>query len=92
MEDSFSRFVMLRGLKSKGGEEVTKALYDTWISTLGFVHTLHSDRGTEFTNNIMKQLASAFNIKLSNTPSYNAQSNSIERFHRTLNKMMREEM
>ena len=89
MEDSFSRFVMLRGLKSKGGEEVTKALYDTWISTLGFVHTLHSDRGTEFTNNIMKQLASAFNIKLSNTPSYNAQSNSIERFHRTLNKMMR---
>ena len=89
MEDGFSRFVGLTGLKSKEGGEVAKKLYDEWVCKYGTPSSIHSDNGTEMVNTVMKQLADKFKIKLTNTPVYNPQSNIVERFHRDLNKMMR---
>ena len=90
MEDSFSRYVQLVPLKSKEGSVVAAAIYDGWFSKFGFVYSIHSDQGTEFTNSIMKELAKTFKIKLSTTIPYAPNQNGqVERFHRRLAAMMR---
>ena len=49
-----------------------------------------SDRGSEFNNNLMKQLVNHFGINKVMTSPYHPMSNgTVERFHRDLNAMLR---
>ena len=50
---------------------------------------IHSDNGKEFVNAILNELTDRLNIDKTTTPTYNPNSNPIERFHRTLNQTMR---
>ena len=47
------------------------------------------DNGGEFVNQVIEQLLDRLQIKKSTTPTYNPQSNLVERWHRTLNAMLR---
>ena len=76
MEDGFSRFISLAPEKTKTAEEVIQALLDRYISRFGCPLVIHSDKGREFTNQILG--------KHPTTPAYNPQSNNVERFHWTL--------
>ena len=52
-------------------------------------HCLHSDNGTEYNNNLVKELAGTFAIHHSFTSLYHPQANPVERTNRVLKTMIR---
>ena len=89
VEDSFSRYVVARPIPNKEGETVVNQLFDCWISMFGVPAAIHSDNGREFANSIFNQLSEKMKFKITRTPAYNPQSNPVERFHRSLNQLLR---
>lgn len=89
MEDSYSRFVMLRPLENKESKSVATALFDSWVTTLGCPAGISSDNGKEFVSRVMSEMAELFQILWKTTVPYNPQQNKVERFHRDLNAMFR---
>ena len=87
--DNFSRFVVLVPLKRATGEEVAKALYNRWITIFGAPESIHSDRGTEFQNEVVSELCKLFGIKKTKSSPYYPQGNAIvERLFRTVKDMI----
>lgn len=60
--DAFSRFLMVRPLKTKEAREVYNAYLDILLKTKRIPFRLKSDAGTEFTAGVMKKLYSQFGI------------------------------
>ena len=54
--DNFSRFTALIPLKRGTVEEVAKAVVKNWITLFGSPYLIHSDRGKEFGNVLIKEL------------------------------------
>ena len=87
--DNFSRFVALIPLKRGTAEEVAKALVRHWISLFGSPYSIHSDRGTEFENVLIKELCSVLGIiKTKSAPYYPAGNSMVERLFRTAKDMI----
>ena len=89
MQDGFSRYCAASTIPNKEASTVANALLDTWITRFGCPVRIHSDQGKEFHNKIWHQLCDRLQITKTVTPAYNPNSNLIERFHRTLNTIMR---
>ena len=89
VEDQYSRFCQAYPLANKTTQTVANTLMDRWVATFGAPYSIHSDRGTEFTSEVFGALMKLLNVRKSTTPPYSPQSNSIERFHRSLNAIMR---
>ncbi|KAF2354484.1 Integrase catalytic core, partial [Trinorchestia longiramus] len=60
--DHFSRYVAAYPLESKTTEEVTRAL-TKYVTTYGPVKELISDRGTEFTSALFRDVCQKLRIK-----------------------------
>ena len=56
-QDHFTKFVHLRPLKSKEAIEVASTLVDIWLTNTGAPLILQSDRGGEFVNKTIKEVA-----------------------------------
>ena len=89
MQDGFSRYCTACTIPNKEAVTVANALLDAWITKFGCPVRIHSDQGREFHNSIWHQLCDRLQIQKTMTPAYNPQSNLVERFHRTLNSIMR---
>ena len=89
MQDGFSRYCAASTIPNKEASTVANALLDTWVTRFGCPVRIHSDQGKEFHNKIWHQLCDRLQITKTVTPAYNPNSNLIERFHRTLNTIMR---
>ena len=89
VEDGFSRFIQLFPLPSKHAAGVAKVLVNEVIKTFGCPMRIHSDNGQEFCAKVMEEVYSRLDILHTRTPAYNPCSNPVERFHRTLNQMLR---
>ena len=89
VEDEFTRFVKAYPLQNKEAATIARVLIDHYISTFGVPLKLHSDNAKEFIGEIFKHLCDRLQIKKTTTPTYNPQSNPVERFHKSLNQMMR---
>ena len=89
MQDGFSRYCAATTIPNKEASTVANALLDTWVTRFGCPVRIHSDQGKEFHNKIWHQLCDRLQITKTVTPAYNPNSNLIERFHRTLNTIMR---
>ena len=88
-QDGFSRFIRLYPLPNKETKTVVDCLVDKHIATFGCPMRIHSDNGKEFVSNLFAGMTEKLDIKHTRTPSYNPQSNPVERYHRTLNATMR---
>ncbi len=87
--DNFSRFVSLVPLKRATAETVAKALYEKWVTIFGVPEVIHSDRGTEFENQLMFNLCSLLGIRKSRSSPYYPKGNSIvERLFGTVKDML----
>ena len=64
-------------------------LIEDWICLFGVPTRIHTDQGKEFHNNLWTELCDRLQVKKTVTPPYNPQSNPVERFHRTLNQILR---
>ena len=80
VSDGFSRFVNLYPLPSKHGIGVAKVLVDGIIKTFGCPMQIHSDNRLEFNNEMVKEISWQLDI---------LSSNLVERFHLTLNQLLR---
>ena len=89
MQDNFSRYVNATPIQNKEAATVAEALMKTWIGPFGCPIQIHSDQGREFVNSLWTELCSRLEIRKTTTPPYNPNSNSVERWHRTLNAILR---
>ena len=68
---------------------VAKVFYERFIAVFGAPTKLLSDRGANFTSDLVEELCSAFGIQKCRTTAYHAQCNGqVERFHQTLFRMI----
>ena len=89
IEDSFSRFCQAIPIRTKDSKHVADALIDRHVCTFGCPLEILSDQGGEFVNHTWKALCKRLEIKKKETPPYNPNANPVERFHRTLNAILR---
>jgi transposase InsO family protein len=87
--DIFSKFVVLKALRSKSATEVAAALWET-IALFGPPKIIQSDNGTEFVNSVIKSLVSAHGIDHRLVSPYNPRANgAAERTNGVFLNMMR---
>ena len=88
--DNFSRYTELVVVKQKSAEAVAKAFYESIICRHGTPCHLMHDNGTEFVNEILKQLCKAMNVNQVNVLPYRPQANGItERLNRSIIQILR---
>ena len=68
---------------------MARVLINEYCCDYGFPEAIHSDNGGEFVNAIWEEMCDRLGIRKTTTPSYNPQSNIVERWNRTLNMMMK---
>ena len=84
IKDVFTKWIEAFPLKHATASEVVRILNDEIFSRFGKCEQIHSDRGTQFTGDMMKELGKMLKIKLTFTPAYNPKSNPVERSHREI--------
>lgn len=89
VEDGFTRWAEAIPIKNKMSETVCRTLIREVISRHGLMRQVHSDQGREWVSNIWRDLMDLLQIKWTTTPAYNPRSNRVERFHRTLEQLLR---
>ncbi len=67
MIDHFTRFQVATVIKSKEPEEIIKAFTTKWLPVFGKVDKILTDNGGEFSNENMREVASALNVQLLTT-------------------------
>ena len=89
VKDCFTRWLEAIPTKSTSTATVVTALTREVFSRWGYPTHLHSDRGSGFTSENMKEIIKALGIRQTHTPAYNPQSNSVERAHKDLGMALR---
>ncbi|GBM03940.1 Retrovirus-related Pol polyprotein from transposon 17.6 [Araneus ventricosus] len=67
---------------------VTDALLNIF-SRIGFPREVQTDQGTSFTSALTSEFFERFGIKICHSSVYHPQSNPVERFHRTVKRLLR---
>ena len=89
IQDSFSKFVWAYPIASKEPEVVANVIINNYVAQFGCPNEIRSDGGGEFENHVWWALCDRLQITKSKTPPESAQSNLVERFHRTLAAIIR---
>ena len=89
VEDSFTRHGWAFPVRNKYAATITNILMERYFAIFGIPVAIKSDNGTEFVNEMLKDLADRLQLSKKTTPVYNPHSNGVERMHRTLNQLMR---
>ena len=68
---------------------MARVLFDHYIVNYGFPASIHSDQGTNFESNLIKELCKILNAEKSRrTPYHQIENGQVERFNQTLLKML----
>ena len=87
--DRFTRWPTAIPIRDISAETVIDALALNWIAQHGVPETITTDRGSQFTSEIWKQLLQTWGVKHSTTTAYHPQSNGlVERLHRRLKESL----
>ena len=87
--DGWSRFFVCQPIPDKSATTVAQAIVTSFINYFGAPHSIHSDRGTEFTAKVFSEVMKILGVTHNVGPAYNPWSNLVERVHRTLSSMLR---
>ena len=88
LKDVFSKWFEAIPLSHTTSEKVLRALQFVY-ARFGHPLQVHTDNATYFRSQLMQEAFRRAGIRLTFTPTYNPQSNSVERVHRDLNAMLR---
>ena len=89
MIDIFTRYQVAAVIRSKTPEAIIKAFTTKWLPTFGRVDKIITDNGTEFQNELMREVASALNVELLSTGANSPWQNGIvERNHMTTDSII----
>lgn len=88
--DPFTKWVEAFPAPTRTADIVCQHLQDDIIARFGVPDIIISDNGPEFTGNMLTRLTSSLHIMLRHSTAYHPQTQiEVERFHRTLEMMMR---
>lgn len=88
MVDAFSRWAHVTALKEASAETLSTVLWQ-FIATYGMPEGIHSDRGKNFTANVLQKVMELWGIKKSTSVAYFPQSNGlVERVNRTIQDIL----
>lgn len=84
-----TKYVVACPMEAKDAKTVAKTLVEHFILKYGHFKILKSDRGTEFTNQLMAEVCQLLDIRqIFSTPYHHETLGSIERNHRVLNEFL----
>ena len=84
-----TRFLVLVAISDKSAATIARVVVERVFSVFSAPETLHSDQGSEFENEVVKELQSVFTFKMTRTSAYRPQGNSVlERVHSTLDNIL----
>ena len=87
--DPFSHMLWLQPITTKAPEEVYKKFVENFLLEEGAPQFILTDRGTEFKNEILRNLMEMLKIRLRFTPSYHPRGNYTERVNRFIGESLR---
>ena len=88
-QDLFTKRIEVEPLRAANAKKIMDSFLDGVITRWGTPGVLHSDKSTEYNNNLVKELATTFGIHHSFTPLYHPQAYPVERTNRVLKTMIR---
>jgi transposase InsO family protein len=87
--DAFTKYAVCTGIEDKEATTVAKAIMEKWICTFSVPKTLTTDRGTDFCNKVLDELAVLLGIDRHKTAAFHPASNSAaESYNRTMIKFL----
>ena len=83
--DHFTRYAQAFPTRNQLAKNTAKVLFENFIVHYGFPARIHSDQGSNFESNLIKELCSLVEIEQSRTTSYHPMGNGmVEKFNQTL--------
>ena len=89
MKDGFSKWVILAPIKNSTTLEIVKTIESRLFVVYGFPIQIHSDRGSNLTAQMLKDIYVALGTRGSQTPAYNPVGNQIEDTHKLIGRMLK---
>ena len=87
--DRFTRWPVAIPMTDISAESVVDAFSHGWVQTFGVPATITTDRGSQFSSDIFKQLTKHWGIKVIMTTPYHPEANGlVERLHRRLKESL----
>ena len=87
--DMHSRFTAADFISNKNPDTLVNCIMHKWVSVFGVMEGLHSDLGGEMTNELLDEVASKMDIKITTTSSYSPHQNGLnERNHAIIDLMI----
>uniref|UniRef100_A0A1I8B3U1 RNA-directed DNA polymerase n=1 Tax=Meloidogyne hapla TaxID=6305 RepID=A0A1I8B3U1_MELHA len=88
--DHFSKYVIAVPIPDKSAESIAKALVENVILIYGAPKRIHSDRGKEFLNSIIKEITNTLKIEQTVTAGYDPNANGlVERINQIIIGMLK---
>ena len=88
-KDCFTRWVEAFPTANMTAATVARTLEKELFARYGIPEQIHSDQGTQFTSELMREVYKELGIRGTTTPAYNPKSNPVERSHRDLGQLLR---
>merc|ERR1740128_697698 len=89
MQDGFTRYLIAVPVPDVRAPTVVDAMISKWVLHHGVFEALHTDRGTNYTSFLMKEVMKQLGVKHTFTPAYTPESDRVERVHQTLGNVLR---
>ena len=89
VQDGFTGYSQAYPIKNKEAEPCAQTFLEKWVCINGVPESIHSDKGGEFESRFWHELCKVLQIKKETNTAYSPWQNKVERWHRTLNAMMR---
>lgn len=87
---NLSKFLIIVPIENKEANTVAQAIVNNVFLSFGLCHTVLTDMGTEYINQVFTEITKLLNIThLRSTPYHPHTMGTIERSHRTLNEYLR---
>lgn len=88
--DDLTKYLVMIAIPNKEAKTVARAIFDNYILIYGPMRTIISDCGTEYVNQVSRELFQLFKINHKTSTPYRHQTlGSIERTHRVFNEYLR---
>ena len=85
-----TKYLVTIAIPDKSANTVARAIFENFILIYGSMNSIKSDLGTEFKNNVLKELCQLLKIELNFSTAYHHETlGTVERNHRVFNEYIR---